>query len=155
RQRERAVYQYRRNAQDYRTATDATAIRACMEALAQVTGHRVEDLAMDMHLEGDLGLDSIKMVELLALLMQEIPEPLREPLGQGDLLRDMMRLPPVEELVRAVERILADGAPATPSPSAAPPHMPRSPLRQIIVDAIARVSGHHADELSDELCLEA
>ena len=41
--------------------------------ISTITGHRVNDLSYDMYLEGDLGLDSIKMITLMNELMKIIP----------------------------------------------------------------------------------
>ncbi len=138
----------------------------CLGALARVTGHRLEDLSEDMHLEADLGLDSIKMVELLSSLMQELPAAGWEQLGQQDLLQSVMRVATVEELLRAVERAGASLKAASAQVAEAPrteasaseasaSKASTAAARDAVVDAIAQVSGHAAGELSDDLSLEA
>ncbi|CUU48524.1 non-ribosomal peptide synthetase [Clostridium beijerinckii] len=44
------------------------------ELISNVTGHKVVDLDLDMFLESDLGIDSIKMVTLMTELMKLIPK---------------------------------------------------------------------------------
>jgi amino acid adenylation domain-containing protein len=170
----------------------------CLRAIARVTGHRVEDITPDMHLEADLGLDSIKMVELFGVLMQDLPYDRRELLGPGGFFSDLVRVCTVEDLLNSVERLGGGGAlelhsverldaairAAAPdldlddaggdsqtepeldlddagggsqterdAPEAKPPGTAQ--LRCAIVEAIARVSGHRAEDLSDDLSLEA
>lgn len=43
------------------------------ELISNVTGHKIEDLDCEMFLEGDLGIDSIKMVTLMNQLMKLVP----------------------------------------------------------------------------------
>jgi amino acid adenylation domain-containing protein len=103
--------------------------KLCLGALARVTGHRVEDLSEDMHLEADLGLDSIKMVELLSSLMHELPAAGWEQLGQQDLLQSVMRVATVEDLLRAVERAgILGGPPGTDHALPAAPRMSGPPV---------------------------
>jgi acyl carrier protein len=46
--------------------------------VARITGHRPQDLDREMFLEGDLGLDSIKTVELINAVIELVPEQKRE-----------------------------------------------------------------------------
>ena len=50
------------------------AVEACLlEVVSQLTGYPVEMLALDMDIEADLGIDSIKRVEILATLEEKMP----------------------------------------------------------------------------------
>ena len=53
-------------------AIDAEAL--LLEVVADKTGYPVETLAMDMALEADLGIDSIKRVEILSAMQQKQPK---------------------------------------------------------------------------------
>jgi acyl carrier protein len=156
------VYQYSKSVEN-RATTDLTASEACLGAIARVTGHRVEDLTADMCLEDDLGVDPMKMVDLFGAIMQELPYERSELIGPGGFFGNLVSVHTVDDLLRAVERLGRDraevlgnaggGLPSERGPPQASP--PGSPLRRTIVEAIARVSGHCADDLSDELSLEA
>ncbi|MBD1930354.1 MULTISPECIES: non-ribosomal peptide synthetase [Cyanophyceae] len=74
--------------------------------VAKITGHGVEDLERDMFLEGDLGFDSIKMVELLNGLMQLIPEEQQARFMQAVPLQNLMQLQTVGEVAQTVENWL-------------------------------------------------
>ncbi len=45
-----------------------------LEVVAEKTGYPVEMLNLDMHLDSDLGIDSIKRVEILSALQEQLPE---------------------------------------------------------------------------------
>ncbi|MCG3128857.1 MAG: hypothetical protein CHACPFDD_03753 [Phycisphaerae bacterium] len=47
---------------------------ALLGVVAELTGYPVEMLNVDMDMEGDLGIDSIKRVEILATLEQRVPD---------------------------------------------------------------------------------
>ena len=50
------------------------AIETCLlEVVSHLTGYPVEMLALDMDIEADLGIDSIKRVEILATLEEKMP----------------------------------------------------------------------------------
>jgi NAD(P)-dependent dehydrogenase (short-subunit alcohol dehydrogenase family)/acyl carrier protein len=48
--------------------------RILLEVVAELTGYPIEMLDADMDLEADLGIDSIKRVEILASLQERVPE---------------------------------------------------------------------------------
>ncbi len=89
-------------------------------AVASITGHDVADLDVEMFLEADLGLDSIKMVELLDVLLRESSleqqEWLTEKIGSGELLE----VQTLGDLVRAAEDQLGHAAVEAPTPASAP-----------------------------------
>ncbi|NJO59427.1 MAG: amino acid adenylation domain-containing protein [Richelia sp. RM2_1_2] len=81
--------------------------------IAQITGHDVEDLEPDMYLEGDLGLDSIKIMEFLNGLIQIIPES-QQPLFMEELpLQKLIQLQTLAEVVTATENCLSPQQPET------------------------------------------
>ena len=56
-----------------------------LAVVGEKTGYPVEMLRLDMNLEADLGIDSIKRVEILSALREkapELPEPDAETLGK-------------------------------------------------------------------------
>jgi polyketide-type polyunsaturated fatty acid synthase PfaA len=82
------------------------------------TGYPVEMLRLDMNLEADLGIDSIKRVEILSALREkapELPEPDAETLGKLNTLGQI-----VEVLGGSVSAAPAAAPVAAPVASAAP-----------------------------------
>jgi len=54
---------------------DGTAVAATMlEVVSQLTGYPVEMLGLEMDIEADLGIDSIKRVEILSTLEEKMPD---------------------------------------------------------------------------------
>ena len=53
------------------TAIDRRSV--LLEVVAQLTGYPLETLALEMEMEADLGIDSIKRVEILSMLSKRIP----------------------------------------------------------------------------------
>jgi hypothetical protein len=45
-----------------------------LEVVSRLTGYPVEMLSFDMDIEADLGIDSIKRVEILSALEEKMPE---------------------------------------------------------------------------------
>ncbi|MGW1076607.1 SDR family oxidoreductase [Streptomyces sp. NPDC002537] len=91
-----------------------------LSVVAERTGYPVEMLRPDMRLEADLGIDSIKKVEILAALRRRLGE-----LPQGDPaeLVALQTLGQIAERIRA----LTDGADA--APAAEPHRAPEPPAR--------------------------
>ncbi|MFD1773340.1 non-ribosomal peptide synthetase [Paenibacillus rhizophilus] len=53
-------------------ANEQLKVEVC-ELISEITGHNIEDLHVDMDLESDLGLDSIKMISLMNGMLKLIP----------------------------------------------------------------------------------
>ncbi len=67
--------------------------KVLLEVVAEKTGYPVEMLELDMSLDGDLGIDSIKRVEILSALQTRLPEaPVVKPedLGRLQTLREIV-----------------------------------------------------------------
>ncbi|MBD2515233.1 amino acid adenylation domain-containing protein [Nostoc sp. FACHB-973] len=86
--------------------TTNTLQQQIFSVVAQITGHDIADLDSDMYLEGDLGLDSIKIMEFLNGLIQIIPEE-QQPLFMEVLnLQKLIQLQTLGEVVTATENCL-------------------------------------------------
>ena len=48
--------------------------RRCWQIVSEKTGYPVETLELDMDMEADLGIDSIKRVEILGAMQSQFPE---------------------------------------------------------------------------------
>jgi len=93
--------------------------------ISSVTGHNPADLDADLFLESDLGIDSIKMVELTQSLLQLIPANQRDAFFAAVPSEKLMQIPTLGELVRLLEPWQAGGDPgavvaATASASVVP-----------------------------------
>src|SRR5688572_22232506 len=72
-------------------------------AVSAVTGHRPEDLDPELFLESDLGIDSIKMVELSQSLLLVVPEAKREQFSASVPVDRIMQVQTLRELEAVFE----------------------------------------------------
>ena len=69
--------------------------RALLEIVAEKTGYPIEVLRLDAELEAELGIDSIKRVEIFAAIQQRIPDLPEAPpaeIGKVKTLRDILAM---------------------------------------------------------------
>lgn len=81
-----------------------------LEVVAERTGYPVEMLDLDMELESELGIDSIKRVEILSLLRQRVGE---LPEAQGDPA-ELVSLRTLRQVVDKLRSMTDGAAPALP-----------------------------------------
>lgn len=77
------------------TESDSNFEKILLAIVAEKTGYPIEMLDLDMNLDSDLGIDSIKRVEILSALQEALPElPMVSPdeLGQLQTLRSITEL---------------------------------------------------------------
>src|SRR5262249_39189492 len=73
------------------SAPDRAAITArLLETVRDRTGYPIETLGLELDIEADLGIDSIKRVEILGKLRDEFPS-LKEPSDSTDLMDSLAR----------------------------------------------------------------
>ncbi len=92
--------------------SDNRAQKVLLEVVADKTGYPVEMLELDMSLDTDLGIDSIKRVEILSALQTALPEaPVVKP-------EDLGRLQTLRQIVAFIDVGSATSAPAvSPTPA--------------------------------------
>jgi len=74
--------------------------------VAKITGHDAQELERDMFLEGNLGLDSIKIMELLNGLVQLIPEEIQPNFMEVLPLQKFMQLQTLGEVIQIADKCL-------------------------------------------------
>merc|ERR1719506_2563693 len=92
------------------SAADAT--RVVLEVLATKTGYEVEMIEMDMALETELGVDSIKRVEILSEVQKELNVEAQD-------VAALSRTQTVGEVVEAMIKELGSSVNVTPAAAAA------------------------------------
>ncbi|MBE8999505.1 amino acid adenylation domain-containing protein [Nostoc sp. LEGE 12447] len=88
--------------------------------VAKITGHDAEELERDMFLEGNLGLDSIKMMELLNGLVALIPQEIQPKFMETLPLQNLMQLQTLGDVVQIADKCLVsqiDNSNSSPSAS--------------------------------------
>ena len=88
-----------------------TSAGVLLEVVAEKTGYPAEMLELDMPLDADLGIDSIKRVEILSALQERLPDaPAVKPEHLGTL-----------HTLRDIASFLANAPPPTVGPPITPP----------------------------------
>lgn len=96
---------------------DASAI--LLQAVAEKTGYPVEMLELDMELDGDLGIDSIKRVEIFSILQERLPA---APVIRSE---DMGNLRTLRKVVEFLSRGNTNGVKPTAAPVASVSPVPQ------------------------------
>jgi acyl transferase domain-containing protein len=109
--------------------------RTILDVVAEKTGYPVEMIGLDMELDADLGIDSIKRVEIFSAVQEKLPQaPTIKPehLGAMRTLRQVIEfLGKAEAPVVAAKQAPAPvPMPASPAPKPAPVIASRSPAAE-------------------------
>ena len=118
-----------------------------LAVVAEKTGYPADMLSLDMELEGDLGIDSIKQVEILSAIRDQHPEMPEIDPGQ---LAELRTLGAILEFIGAAE------APA--APAEAKPQVAAAPGRtldaSVLLSVVAEKTGYPENMLSLDMELE-
>jgi len=118
-----------------------------LTVVADKTGYPADMLTLDMALETDLGIDSIKRVEILAAMSEEAPD-----LPEVDTA-EMAQLKTLGQIVEYMQTSIGTPAPAAtaPAPAAAAPSID---LKGLLLSVVADKTGYPADMLTLDMALE-
>lgn len=147
------------NGSTVRPAAEAAPIsRASTDVLFQVvaekTGYPAETLALDMELDVDLGIDSIKRVEILSALQERLPTSLALESSQFGTLRSLRDVAVALEL--DLDPHLAGVADTIRTESSGSTSKKAEPeLADLLIRVIAEKTGYPPDMLSLEMELDA
>jgi NAD(P)-dependent dehydrogenase (short-subunit alcohol dehydrogenase family)/acyl carrier protein len=128
---------------------DASAV--VIAVVSELTGYPQETLSLSMDLEADLGIDSIKRVEILSTLSKKIsgaPNVNPEKLGSLRTLGDIVRF------VGGQSNGLHSGATKTASTATAN-GAPGPLTRSIVLEVVSTLTGYPLDTLEGHMDLEA
>ncbi|MCP4117293.1 MAG: SDR family oxidoreductase [Desulfobacteraceae bacterium] len=118
-----------------------------MDTVSRLTGFPQEMLELDMEIESDLGIDSIKRVEIVSELEKQLPETATltpENMGSLKTLRD---------IVEAIDRESGSPAPVTTTATAAAPDADRT--RNLLMDTVSRLTGFPQEMLELDMEIES
>lgn len=125
------------------TQTTASAEETVIKIVAEMTGYPVETLNLDMDLENDLGIDSIKRVEILAAVQKQLPKAAAinpEDIGALHTLRDI-----VNRLSSSSESQVKIEAAEQPTPVN---------QEQTVLQIVANMTGYPLETLNLDMDLE-
>ncbi|HEY7326555.1 MAG TPA: SDR family NAD(P)-dependent oxidoreductase [Gemmataceae bacterium] len=120
-----------------------------LEVIAEKTGYPSEMLELDMALDSDLGIDSIKRVEILSALQERLPQaPVIKPEHLGTLHN-----------LRDIAAFLAGTETTTASPSVEVMHSHaergNENVEKILLDVIAEKTGYPSEMLELDMALDS
>jgi acyl transferase domain-containing protein/NAD(P)-dependent dehydrogenase (short-subunit alcohol dehydrogenase family) len=116
--------------------------------VSEKTGYPADMVSLDMDLESDLGIDSIKRVEILSGVQERAPEmPTVEPENLG-------RLRTLRQIVELIESKAGAAAPKKPSTSTSTSASTTN-LASVIVAVVSEKTGYPADMVSLDMDLES
>ena len=128
------------------SAADQALADELLLVVAEKTGYPVEMLELSMGLDSDLGIDSIKRVEILAALQERLPE-----LPEVDP-EELAQLATLQEIVAAMGGGASAPAAAPPSPAAEPtPAVPAGAQSPAIASPAQASAAVAPSALADEL----
>ncbi len=130
-------------------AVDGSVVSATLLAvIAEKTGYPVEMLELEMTLDADLGIDSIKRVEILSALQEKLPEaPAVKPEDLGTL----------QTLGQIIDHLSAGMVSAPTAQTAAPLAAPVIDSRRVssaLLEVIAEKTGYPIEMLELEMALD-
>jgi len=133
-----------------------------LEVVSEKTGYPTEMLNLDMSLDHDLGIDSIKRVEILSALQERVPElPAFQPeeLGALHTLRDVVTLADQRSAGSTNQMPTAVAAGSAPTPPVAvvapsPVNAPRTTLGPLVLEVVAEKTGYPIEMLNLEMSLD-
>ncbi|WP_405596980.1 SDR family NAD(P)-dependent oxidoreductase [Streptomyces sp. NBC_01410] len=123
---------------------------ALLEVVGEKTGYPADMLELDMDIEADLGIDSIKRVEIMGVLQERLGETVSagpEQLGELRTLRHI-----VDFMAEAAGSAAAAPAPA---PAAAVAAKPAVDVEAVLLEVVGEKTGYPADMLELDMDIEA
>ena len=128
--------------------------KVMMEVVAEKTGYPVDMLELEMDMEADLGIDSIKRVEILGSVQETIPdlpelnpEDLAELRTLGEIVSYM------QSKVSAAPASVTESVPVVESSSV--PAIDTAYIQKVMMDVVAEKTGYPVDMLELEMDMEA
>jgi acyl transferase domain-containing protein/NAD(P)H-dependent flavin oxidoreductase YrpB (nitropropane dioxygenase family) len=140
------------------TAPDASRLREdLLRIVSERTGYPAEMLADDANLEADLGIDSIKRVEIIAAFRRTVLPSMVEP--PADYMERMTAARTLRAILAGTATLFTGAGADAPGPAAiaattAPRRDPAEMARQLR-EIIAERTGYPVEMLADEAHLEA
>ena len=133
------------------TLATTTVATALLEVVAEKTGYPTEMLNLDMGLDSDLGIDSIKRVEIMSALQERLPEaPEVKP-------SDLGSLETLQQVVDFLCQARGAGAPSIARQESSPaPTSGLSPekVSQALLEVVAEKTGYPVDMLGLEMGMD-
>jgi len=129
---------------------DTSRIQAVLlEVVSEKTGYPVEMLNLDMDMEADLGIDSIKRVEIMSAMQERLPN---APVVQPDQLSKLRTLAQILQYLGSDSRASTAAAPAN---IAAPAAANSSRIQSVLLEVVSEKTGYPVEMLNLDMDMEA
>ncbi|MDD3148882.1 MAG: SDR family NAD(P)-dependent oxidoreductase, partial [Candidatus Riflebacteria bacterium] len=123
-----------------------------LEVVSEKTGYPVEMLNLDMDMEADLGIDSIKRVEIMSAMQERLPD---APVVQPDQLGKLRTLTQILQHLGAGSNNNATAShPATQAAGSAPTPA-RANVQPVLIEIVSEKTGYPAEMLNLDMDMEA
>ena len=130
--------------------------KVMMEVVAEKTGYPTEMLELEMDMEADLGIDSIKRVEILGAVQETIPdlpelnpEDLAELRTLGEIVSYM------QSKVSATPAPIAESSPAVVAAVSSAPAIDLDYIQKVMMEVVAEKTGYPTEMLELGMDMEA
>jgi acyl carrier protein len=140
----------------------STLTQTLLRLVSDRTGYPTEMLGLDQDLEAELGIDSIKRVEILGALQKSLPEPLAASVKER--MESLTRVKSLNGMVEQLLLNLPNSTSTVAAPSQTPPVtggqglaplMDRATLTQTLLHLVSDRTGYPAEMLGLDQDLEA
>ena len=134
-------------------SVDADKLRETLiDVVAEKTGYPKEMLNLDMDMEAELGIDSIKRVEIMSAIQEKLPD---APVVQPDQLGKLRTLNQILEVITsATSATITPTTPITPiTPSTSSVNTDK--LKSTLIEVVSEKTGYPADMLNLDMDMEA
>ncbi|UCD79370.1 MAG: SDR family NAD(P)-dependent oxidoreductase [Desulfobacterales bacterium] len=133
-----------------------------LQVVSQLTGYPVEMIGLDMDIEADLGIDSIKRVEILSALEEKMPD---LPAVSPDIMGGLKTLGQIAAFmngshsekshVKRSEGPLEAGGPPTAARHLEPVENPQSDVISAMLEIVSQLTGYPLEMLGLDMDIEA
>ncbi|NOX58057.1 MAG: acyltransferase domain-containing protein, partial [Planctomycetes bacterium] len=120
-----------------------------LDVVSELTGYPTEMIEVDMDLEADLGIDSIKRVEILASVQERLPNLQTIDSSQLGSLRTL------KDILSEIEGPSPDGSSPVPEQVLASDSGSASDIQGVLLDVVAELTGYPVEMLDVTMDLEA
>ncbi|MFE1886832.1 phosphopantetheine-binding protein, partial [Streptomyces diastatochromogenes] len=142
-------------AENLASGASADDVRAALlDVVSQKTGYPADMLDLDMDVEADLGIDSIKRVEIMGVLQERFPS--ATPVGP-EQLAELRTLSEIVDFVLSLGGVLSDTPKATATATATAPRVVVSTadIAAALLGVVSEKTGYPAETLDLDMDVEA
>ena len=129
---------------------DSTGVQSCLlEIVSRLTGYPVEMLGLDMDIESELGIDSIKRVEILSAMEEKMPD---LPQVTPEIMGSLRNLGQICDFLSQPKN--ADQKQETP-PNRLSPDAQQPDIQDTLLNIVAELTGYPVEMLGLDMDIES